>query len=190
MAITSSALIIPPTFPGELEAILISTYFTLASAMACLVFRSVLLEISRKSTLLSFAYPLARLLKISKRFPQTWHQSQNRYAPRRPLLTLLNQLETVTVRWLTKIYVHWESVRHGVIKRNADTYAAGACRTSKYMPVYMHSTNSTYRYHDIETQSEINGKIIIMNIQGQMHKESIVSKLIHRRALSKKMSKI
>jgi hypothetical protein len=45
VAITSAALIISPTIPGEMKAILISTYFTLASAMACLVFRAVLLGI-------------------------------------------------------------------------------------------------------------------------------------------------
>jgi len=43
VAIISAALILSPSIPGELHAILESAYFALASAMACRVFRAVLL---------------------------------------------------------------------------------------------------------------------------------------------------
>jgi hypothetical protein len=45
VAIISSALILSPSVPGELHPILGSAYFALASAMACRVFRAVLLGI-------------------------------------------------------------------------------------------------------------------------------------------------
>jgi len=45
VAITSSALILSPSIPAELHPILGSAYFALASAMACRVFRAVLLGI-------------------------------------------------------------------------------------------------------------------------------------------------
>jgi hypothetical protein len=43
VAIISTALIISPSVPGELHPILGSAYFALSSAMACRVFRAVLL---------------------------------------------------------------------------------------------------------------------------------------------------
>jgi hypothetical protein len=43
VAIISAALILSPSIPGELHPILGSAYFALASAMACRVFRAVLL---------------------------------------------------------------------------------------------------------------------------------------------------
>jgi len=45
VAITSAAFILSPPFLANESYILILTYFTLASAMACLVFREVLLGI-------------------------------------------------------------------------------------------------------------------------------------------------
>jgi hypothetical protein len=43
VAIISAALILSPSIPGELHPILGSSYFALANAMACRVFRAVLL---------------------------------------------------------------------------------------------------------------------------------------------------
>jgi hypothetical protein len=43
VAIIATALILSPSIPGELHPILGSSYFALASAMACRVFRAVLL---------------------------------------------------------------------------------------------------------------------------------------------------
>jgi hypothetical protein len=45
VAIVSCALILSPSIPAELHPILGSAYFALASAMACRVFRAVLLGI-------------------------------------------------------------------------------------------------------------------------------------------------
>lgn len=45
MAIASIALILSPHIPGELHPLLGTAYFALASAMACRVFRAVLLGI-------------------------------------------------------------------------------------------------------------------------------------------------
>jgi len=65
VAITSTALIISPTIPGEMKAILISTYFTLASAMACLVFRAVLLGIIKDPQLNVATFRLPNIQHIS-----------------------------------------------------------------------------------------------------------------------------
>jgi len=45
VAIASTALILAPSVPGEIKPILGSVYFALSSAMACRVFRAVLLGI-------------------------------------------------------------------------------------------------------------------------------------------------
>jgi hypothetical protein len=45
VAIVAIALILSPSIPGELHALLGSAYFALASAMACRVFRAVMLGI-------------------------------------------------------------------------------------------------------------------------------------------------
>jgi hypothetical protein len=45
VAIISTALILSPSIPGQLHPLLAATYFSLANAMACRVFRAVILGI-------------------------------------------------------------------------------------------------------------------------------------------------